>query len=87
MTEEKSEYTFVSTFTENFYELLVLVLEIPGLAEIDADHEIQQQADDREQGNDKKPRYLFGRITIIENDDHYGTDYQQYQKNRKNNPP
>ena len=28
MTEEKSEYTFVSTFTENFYELLVLVLEI-----------------------------------------------------------
>ena len=81
MTEEKSEYTFVSTFTENFYELLVLVLEIPGLAEIDADHEIQQQADDRKQGNDKKPRYLFGRITIIENDNHYGTDYQQYQKN------
>ena len=37
MTEEKSEYTFVSTFTENFYELLVLVLEIPRLAEIDAD--------------------------------------------------
>ena len=86
MTEEKSEYTFVSTFTENFYELLVLVLEIPGLSEIDADHEIQQQADDRKQGNDEKPCYLLGRITVIENDDHYGTDYQQYQKNRENNP-
>ena len=86
MSEKETEYTLVGTLAENFNEFLVLVLEIPGLAEIDADHEIQQQADDRKQGDDEKPCYLLGRITVIENDDHYGTDYQQYQKNRKNNP-
>lgn len=59
MSEKQSEDLVIGLCSEYLNEFLVLLLEIPRVAEIDADHKIEKQSDYRQNGDNQKPGDFF----------------------------
>ena len=59
MSEKQSEDLVIGLCPEYLNEFLVLLLEIPRVAEIDADHKIEKQSDYRQNGDNQKPGDFF----------------------------
>ena len=59
MPEKQFEHLVIGLFSEYLDELLMLPLEKPRMAEIDADHEVQQKPDYRQYRDNQKQGDFF----------------------------
>ena len=85
MPEKQFEHLVIGLLSEYLDELLMLPLEKPRMAEIDADHEVKQKSHYRQYRDNQKPGDFFRRVSVVEDDDDDGADYEQRQKNRERN--
>lgn len=77
MSEQQVVHLTVGSAVEGIYELLVLFLGKRRLPQVEAYRKVQQESDDRQDGDYQYPCDFLGGIPIVKNDDDDGAYYQE----------
>lgn len=77
VSEQQVVHLTVGSAVEGIYELLVLFLGKRGLPQVEAYRKVQQESDDRQDGDYQYPGDFLGGIPIVKNDDDDGAYYKE----------